>query len=1118
MKCPRCQHENPPQAKFCLECGARFSHRCSQCGTELPAGAKFCLECGQAVGGPTAGQDRFGSPDSYTPKHLAEKILTSKSALEGERKHVTVLFADLKGSMELLADRDPEEARKILDPVLEHMMEAVHRFEGTVNQVMGDGIMALFGAPLGHEDHAVRACYAALRMQDSVKRYAEGVRRVEGVPIRIRVGLNSGEVVVRSVGSDLRMDYTAVGQTTHLAARMEQLAEPGTTLFAPATLALCEDLVQVKSLGPMRVKGLADPLEAYELTGANPMRSRFHAHAARGLTKFVGRTSEMAQLDDALDLARKGRGQVVAVVGEPGVGKSRLFWEFTHSHRTAGCLVLEAASVSYGKATAYFPVIELLRGYFQIESRDDVRKIREKVTGKLLSLDRALEAALPALLAILDVPVEDEQWTRLDPPQRRQRTLDAVKHLLLRESHVQPLVVVFEDLHWIDGETQNVLEKVIESLPTAAMLMLVNYRPEYQHLWGSKTYYRQLRLDALPTANAAELLEALLGSDPGLASLKRLLIERTEGNPFFLEESVRTLVETKALTGETGAYRLTRAPESLQIPPTAQAILAARIDRLLPEDKRLLQAAAVVGKDVPFALLQAIADDPASSFHGSLARLQAAEFLYETQLFPEVEYTFKHALTHEIAYAGMTNDRRRALDASIVEAIERQAGDRLTEHIERLAHHAFRGEVWSKAAPYLHQAGEKASERCANRQAVAELERALVALAHQPDGQERLKSFVAVKVLLRNGLTVLGELEAALGHARDALKAAEAMNDLHLVGLSSRLVAGSLWLTGRSVEAVPFADRALETAAATGDVSSCITSNVTAAQIHLGLGNYNQTIGYVEQNLNLIQDDHRFRRFGHISLPSAFSRLWLAWCLGELGQFDRALSVAGEALELATSAQHAFSLPGAQWAVEILRVLRGDGTRAIPGLEHGLALCKSTENMVWEIPYSAVLGRALTLAGRAGEAIGPLEEAVANAPQRNRVSEALWTTWLGDAYLAANRIADARRVATVAQNLAHKRRLRGEEAHALRLVAEIGVLQNPSDLKTAEDRYHDAKTLAEERGMRPLIAHCHLGLGKLYRRTGQREQAQEHLTTATTMYREMGMTYWLGKVEAELKL
>jgi class 3 adenylate cyclase len=383
--------------------------------------------------------------------------------------------------MELLADRDPEEARKLLDPVLEHMMEAVHRYEGTVNQVMGDGIMALFGAPLAHEDHAVRACYAALRMQDAIRRYADELRRSHGVTVRIRVGLNSGEVVVRAIGNDLHMDYTAVGQSTHLAARMEQLADPGSTLLTSATAELAEGFVEVNPLGPTPVRGITEPVEVYELTGAGTAQSRLQAAALRGLTKFVGRAVEVAQLGEALDRARAGHGQLAAVVGEAGLGKSRLFWEFTRSHRTDGCRIVEAGSVSYGKATAYLPVIDLLRAYFEIETRDDGRKILEKVTGKLLSLDRALEPSLPAVLTLLDVPLEDAEWARLDPQQRRQRTLDAVKRVLLRESHVQALVVVFEDLHWIDGETQALLDSLIESLPTARLLLLVNYRPEYQH-------------------------------------------------------------------------------------------------------------------------------------------------------------------------------------------------------------------------------------------------------------------------------------------------------------------------------------------------------------------------------------------------------------------------------------------------------------------------------------------------------------------------------------------------------------------------------------------------------------------------------------------------------------
>jgi class 3 adenylate cyclase len=553
---------------------------------------------------------RAQRPLTYTPSHLAEKILTSRSALEGERKQVTVLFADLKGSMELLADRDPEEARQLLDPVLERMMAAVHRYEGTVNQVIGDGIMALFGAPIAHEDHAVRACYAALAMQAAIRAYAEDVRRTLGLTVQRRVGLNAGEVVVRTIGNDLHMDYTAVGQTTHLAARMEQLAHPGSTLLTAATLRLVEGLVQVTSLGPIPVKGLPDPVEVFELVGASAHRRRFQAAAVRGLTPFVGRQQELDAVHQALERARTGQGQVVALVGEAGVGKSRLVHECVHSHRTQGWRVLESASVSYGKATPYFPVIDLLKRYCHVDDSDDIRTIRAKVTGQVLTLDATLQDTLPALLAVLDAAPDDSPFLRLDPPQRRQRTLDGLKRVLLRESQVQPLLLVFEDVHWIDTETQAVLDRLVESLPTRPLLLLVNYRPEYRHGWGSKTYYTQLRLDPLPPASAEAFLTALLGDDSSLAPLTPLLITRTEGNPFFPEESVRTLVETGVLVGSPGGYRLTKPLQGMPVPATVQVVLAARIDRLPPEDKRLLQTAAVIGTDVPFSLLLAIADMP----------------------------------------------------------------------------------------------------------------------------------------------------------------------------------------------------------------------------------------------------------------------------------------------------------------------------------------------------------------------------------------------------------------------------------------------------------------------------------------------------------------------------
>jgi class 3 adenylate cyclase len=500
------------------------------------------------------------APLGYTPAYLAEQILTSRRALEGERKQVTVLFADLKGSMELLAERDPEEARQLLDPALHVMMEAVHRYEGTVNQVLGDGIRALFGAPVAHEDHAARACYAARVMQEALQRYAEEVRRTQGLLVQMRVGLNSGEVVVRAIGNDLRMDYSAVGQTTHLAARMEQLATPGSILLTTATLRLVEGLVRVQALGPVPVKGLAELVEGFELVGVTALRRRLQAAAARGLSPFVGRQSELAVLQQALTRAGAGQGQVAALLGEPGVGKSRLVYEFLQSHHTQGWLRLESSSVSYDKATAYLPVCDLLKAYCHLEDCDDLRTVRAKVTGHILTLDEALQDTVPAVLALFAALLADNAFLALDPLQRRRRTLEALKRVLLCASQVQPLLLVFEDLHWIDTETQAVLDLLGESLPTARVLLLVNYRPEYQHGWGSKTSYTPLRLDPLTETSAEELLQALLGEDASLVPLTQLLIARTQGNPFFLEESVRTLVETGVLVGDWGTYHL--APRS----------------------------------------------------------------------------------------------------------------------------------------------------------------------------------------------------------------------------------------------------------------------------------------------------------------------------------------------------------------------------------------------------------------------------------------------------------------------------------------------------------------------------------------------------------------------------
>jgi class 3 adenylate cyclase/tetratricopeptide (TPR) repeat protein len=1122
VNCLHCQAQNPGDAVFCENCGSRLEVVCPNCGGATRLGAKFCKKCGQRLleAAPaalvTAG--KFGSVEAYTPRHLAEKILISKNALEGERKQVTVLFADMKGSMELLADRDPEDARKLLDPILEHMMEAVHRYEGTVNQVMGDGIMALFGAPLAHEDHAVRACYAALKMQESVKRYAEGVRRTEGVPIQIRVGLNTGEVVVRSIGSDLKMDYTAVGQTTHLAARMEQMTTPGAILITPVTLRLAEGYVQVKSLGPVNVKGLPEPVEVYEVTGVGATRSRLQAAAARGLTRFVGRDAETEQLRKALEQARSDHGQVVGVVGEAGLGKSRLFFEFIHSHRTQGWLILESGSVSYGKATPYLPVIDLLKAYFKIQDRDEQREIREKVTGKLLTLDKTLEPTLPAFLALLDVPVDDPIWQALDPLQRRQQTLGALKRLLLRESQVQPLILLFEDLHWIDSETQAMLESLVESLPTSRLLLLVNYRPEYQHSWANKTYYTQIRLDPLPPESAGEILNSVLGNDDGLESLKQFLIERTEGNPFFLEESVRTLVETKLLAGERGNYHLEKKVERTQVPATVQAVLAARIDRLSPEEKQLLQSAAVIGKDVPFSLLQAITELSDEELRRGLTHLQGSEFLYETSLFPDLEYTFKHALTHEVAYGSLLHERQRALHARIVEAIERLYSNRLIEQAERLAHHAARGEVWDKAVTYLRQAGTKADARSAFREAVSYFEQALTALGHLPDSRETREQAIDLHFDLRNSLAALGERERVLEHLRAAESLANALGDQRRLARVNVYLARLLVAQGEYEQAVTACERVIAMARTLDDYGLEVGATLQLGAAYYCLGDHPKAVEALARNLVALDNPVVRERFGRINLPFATSRASLALALAERGEFVEAIARGTEAIHIAEAVGHPHSVTVTYRGMGRLHLRRGDLHQATLTLEHALEVCQGVDSPPLFHLVSSTIGHAYALSGRSAEAIPLLEETVERPViSGTHEGQSLGTIWLSEAYLLAGREADARAAAHRALGLACQHKERGHEAYTLRLLGEIAAREDSLDLGEARNHYRQALALAEELGMRPLIAHCHVGLGKLYRQIGNLQRAKEHLTTGTAMMREMEMGLWLEKAEAELK-
>ncbi|HEY7490675.1 MAG TPA: hypothetical protein VIH59_06145, partial [Candidatus Tectomicrobia bacterium] len=749
------------------------------------------------------------------------------------------------------------------------------------------------------------------------------------------------------------------------------------------------------------------------------------------------------------------------------------------------------------------------------EDADDPRTVRAKVTGQLLTLDETSQDTIPALLALLDVLPDDHAFLKLDPPLRRQRTLDALKRVLLRESQEQPLLLVFEDLHWIDSETQVLLDSLVDSLPTARLLLLVNYRPEYQHGWGNKTYYTQLRLDPLPPASADEVLQALLGDDPGLTPLKQLLIARTEGNPFFLEESVRTLVETGVLVGTPGSYCPAQPVDSLQVPATVQALLAARIDRLPPEEKRLLQTAAVMGTEVSLPLLQAIAELPEDALHRGLAHLQAAEFLYETRLFPEREYTFKHALTHEVAYSSLLQERRHALHAGIVAALERLAPERLAEQAERLAHHALRGEVWDKALGYFRQAGEKALAQSAYPEAVGYFELALEALKHLPEERHTHEQAIALRLALRSALFPSGDSERIMTYLREAETLAAVLDDPRRLGQIAGFLSAHFRNRGAYDQSIAAARRALTLATANHDVVLQAVANQYLGAAYWAQGDYLRAIDCLGQTAMSLSGAQRHERFGQAILPSVQSRAFLAACHAELGRFTVGSTLGKEGLEIAETVAHPSSLMWAYYGIGLLSLCQGDLRQALARLERAMDICRESHLPIFFPRMAAALGAAYTLAGRLADAMPLLTQAMEQTTAAEMVGfRALCSLPVGEAHLLAGRLEEAHVLAERTMTLAQTYQERSNEAYAQRLLGDIAAHRAPADVDTAAVHYRQALTLAEALGMRPLVAHCHHSLGMLFAQADRTAQARPALTTALDLYRAMDMTFWLPQVQA----
>jgi class 3 adenylate cyclase/tetratricopeptide (TPR) repeat protein len=1112
MTCSRCRKDNPAGAKFCVECAAPLSPACVKCGTPVPASAKFCPECAHPIDA-RVDEGRFGSPDAYTPRHLAEKILTSRSALEGERKQVTVLFADVSGFTSLSERLDPEDVHALMNQAFELMLGEVHRYEGTVNQFLGDGIMALFGAPIAHEDHAQRAAHAALAIRRRLDELRDELERRRGIVFQVRQGLNTGLVVVGSIGTDLRMDYTAVGDTTNVAARLQQIADPGHVVISSATHRLVDGYFYTRPLGVRSLKGKAEAVPAWELISARETRTRLDIGAERGLTPFVGRERELGLLRDAFERVRTGQGQIVFIAGEPGIGKSRLLLEFRRKLGGEATWV-EGHCMSFGRSIAFHPLIDLLKRSFRIEESDAEPAIVRKIERAVLGLGEDLRPILPHLRNLLSVDPGHRALATMDPQQRRGELFDAVRRLTMRAAEVHPQVCVFEDLHWMDRATQDYLLSVADSVATSRVLLVLTYRPGYVHPFGERSYHTRLALNALSNEDSVQMAQGVLAAASLPDGLRGVIVRKAEGNPFYIEEVVKSLHEVGAIRRLDERYVLARPLDEIFVPDTIQDVIMARIDRLDDPSKRALQLASVIGREFTRRLLERIADMRGRA-EELLRELKAIELIYEKSVFPELAYMFKHALTHDVAYNSLLVQRRRELHRAIGLAIEELYPDRLTENYEVLAYHFLRGEEWERALHYLRDAAAKATARSAFPEAAAHLEQALVALQHLPKSRERDEQAIDLRLALRGSLVPSGEYGRGFEVLTEAEAQAKALGDQRRLGRVFALHAHHAWATVDYRSAVDFGLRALAIATELEDVPLQVLANQMTAQTYHDMADYGSAIELFRRNVALLSGDLLGERFGLATFPSVHSRAILAWCHAWQGDFQQARPLAEQMLAIADSRQHPASLASACQGAGFAYLLQSDILAAVPLLERATTMYGSLH---FKNPsVLSMLGWAYALGGRVDESFSLFERSLNLAAAIKFLPcNSIWIIWWGEAHLRQGHFDEAMDRAVRALELARVQNEPAYEAYALHLLGEIIARRDLGTAGGAERHYREAMAIAERLGLRPLVARCFLGLGALSRQIGNRPRAEEHLTMAITILRETAMPLWLDQAEREL--
>jgi len=1106
IKCNNCQKNNTEEAKFCVECGTKLELLCQSCGSENPPTHKFCYECGHKLSESAKPSKTLGldKPESYIPQNLADKILESRSSIEGERKLVTVLFTDVKGSTSIGENLDPEELRSIIEKSYEISLKEIHRFEGTVNQFLGDGFMALFGAPIAHEDHAIRAVHSALAIQRAMAGYSEELKKGKDMDFKIRVGINTGTVVVGNIGDDLKMDYTALGDTVNLASRMEQMAKPGSITIAEDTYKMAKDYFKFEPLGPIRIKGKKKLVKAYKVIESKEEEiTRIEISKEQGFTKFIGREREIEVLKDSFIKSKEGLGQVVTIVGDAGIGKSRLLYEFENLLEDENILYLEGRCISYGKSISYLPILDIIKKRFRIDKLDTEITTRKKIEKGIGDINPNLEVGIPFLYDILSIDSENPILSRLDVRDKKKKTLETIKNIILADSIKRPIVLAVENLHWIDNASEEFLTFLIDNIPSSNIMLILTSRPGYKAKWGEKSYHIQVAPSRLSDKEVEEMIGSILDGKNVTKELNILVRDKSDGIPFYIEEIIKSFIEAGIIVEGKGGYDVSKAIAEMDVPDTIQDIIMARIDRLEENHKRTIQYASVVGKDFSYKLLKELMET-GDELQDYLSYLKGSELVYEKSIFPDLEYRFKHSLTQEVAYNSLLIKRRKELHGKIGEIIEDLYGEKLEENYELLAYHYVRSTKDEKAFDYLTLAGDKSSKIYSTEDAIGYYEEALKRLDKMPDTRANKEKRVDIFIKQARVMRLIGRLKEHIKTLEKNLQIAEELGDKNRLAGYYFKMGFYYSVMGSTEYAIQYCTKSLQLANITNNERIVGLASQRLGYTFFYKSEFSKAIHLVEKSIKILE---KLKDFYWVS--RGYQTLGV--CYWTKGDWVKSLEYSETFLRISEELSDETLMSLAYWTIAVGNLDKGEW-------DIGIEYCKKCLDIappIFAAHGVGHLGYGYYKKGDLEKARDYLEKGVQRTKDYGlNQQHTLFNIYLAEVYIATNEEAKAMERIKNALLICNESGFKHWKGMAIRV---LGELDGRTNFNKGKKNIEESIKILKKVGANNELAKGYFSLGKLYMAKGERVKAKKYVTQALKLFEKLGTLHEPEKAREVLK-